>query len=59
MTKCNKNKDKRDEWIKVVEKKVKGIEQCKHAGANEKEIVEEMMKDIIKYFNDDEEFYTN
>ena len=36
-------------------KKVKGTEQNEHAGSNEKEIVEEIMKDIIKNFNDDED----
>ena len=40
-------------------KKVKGTEQHKHAGANEKEIFEETMKDIIKHFNDDEDICTN
>ena len=40
-------------------KKVKGTEQCKHAGANEKEIVEEMLKDLINHFNDDEDYHAN
>ena len=31
----------------INKKKVKGMQQCKLAGANEKEIVEEMMKDAI------------
>ena len=43
----------------MVRKKLKGAEQYKHAGANEKEIVEEKMKDVIKYFNDDEYYYSN
>ena len=40
-------------------KLLKGVEQCKHAGANEKKIVEEMMKDAIKHFNDDEDHHAN
>ena len=53
VTKFHKNNDERSEWTKVVEKKVKGTEQHRHAGANEKEIIEEMTKDMIKCFNDD------
>ena len=40
-------------------KKVKGTEQHEHAGTNEKEIVEEITKDIINHFNDDEDLCTN
>ena len=45
--------------MKVVEKKGKCTEQHKNVGANEKQIVEEMMKEMIKNFNDDEDCYTN
>ena len=38
-------------WLEIV----KGIEQHEHAGANETEIIEEIMKDIIKHFNDEED----
>ena len=55
----SENKDDRDEWITMVGKKLKRAEQCKHVGSNEKEFVEEILRDIIKYFNDDENCYAN
>ena len=43
----------------MVEKKVKGKDQHKHVGANEKEIVEEIMKFMINHFNDVEDCCIN
>ena len=58
-TKCSKNKDDRDEWMSMVSKQLKRAEEHKHAGSNEKEIVEEMLRCAIKCFNDDENYHTN
>ena len=38
---------------------MKKIEQYKHADEEEKAIVQEMLNDINKYFNNNEDYYTN
>ena len=46
-----KNKDKREELKRELEIKIKNIEQHKNADAEEKFMVQEMLKDANKYCN--------
>ena len=41
-TLCEKKKEKREEWAKEVENKLKKVEQHRHAEEAEKEIVKEI-----------------
>ena len=48
---CEKNKENREEWVTESEKKLKRLEQIMHAEEEEKEIVQEILCDFNKYFN--------
>ena len=49
----------RDDWIKILKVKFNGIIKKRNAIDYEKNIVEEMEKDIEKYVNNEENLYEN
>ena len=56
---CEHNKNNREKWVKDLEMKMKKTEQHKHADEEEKVIVQEMLNDVNKYFNNNDDYYTN
>lgn len=56
---CDKDKHIRDEWIQNMKVKFKLIIKNLQAMDYEKKIVEEMEKDLEKYFNKEENVCTN
>ena len=56
---CEKNKNEREKRKKDLDEKIKRVEQHKHAEGQVRNIVQEMLKDINKYFNNDDDYYTN
>ena len=56
---CDKNNNEREERKKELEAKLKKVEQCKNMEEKERSIVQEMLKDINKIFNNDDDYYRN
>ena len=59
VTLCDKNKQIRDKWLKSTKAKFKEIIKKRKVTDCEKKIVEEIEKDIGKYFNNEENACTN